>query len=269
MNQPSRKSEKIVIEASDKNTSAERLQEIYENYQPKKIKRAIASNPNTPLDIVISLSQHFPASFLENPLLNEQSLNDIDFLSRIPKEALINIIKLPETPQKLILFALNTYPQTDILTIIIEHHNQLWNEWIKNNGNLSNANLSEANLSGISFIHGNLSGANLNNSNLSSAYLIQAKLNGANLSDANLSDSYLNNAFLVNAKLINSNLNKAKLNGADLRNADLRNADLRNADLEEANFRDANLKGAKFKGANLKDVKINSGTKIDNPKIFQ
>lgn len=268
MNQPSRKSENILIEASDKNTSGERLEEIYQNYQPKKIKRAIASNPNTPLNILIILSEHFSASLLENPAL-DLLLSDPNFLLKIPKAALINILKLPQAPQEFILFALNNYPETNILTTIIQHHNQSWNEWIKNNGNLSGANLSDAGLSGVSFIHGNLNGASLNNSNLSGAYLIQAKLNGASLSNANLSNAYLNDASLVNAKLISANLRDANLMGADLRNADLRNADLKNANLENANLRDANLKGANLKGTNLEGVKINSQTKIDNLAKFK
>ena len=268
MNQPSRKLENILIEASDKNTSAQRLEEIYQNYQPKKIKRAIASNPNTPLNILILLSEHFSASFLENPAL-DSLLSDTNFLLSIPKTALVNILKLPQAPQELILFALNHYPETNILTTIIQHHAPLWNQWIKNNGNLSGANLNDADLSGVSFIHGNLSGAHLNKSNLHGAFLIQTKLNGASLSDANLSNAYLNDAFLVNAKLINANLNNANLMGADLRNADLRNADLKNANLENANLRDANLTKANLKGANLEGVKISSQTKMDNIKQFK
>ena len=262
MNQPSRKSENILIEASDKNASGERLEEIYQNYQPKKIKRAIASNPNTPLNILIILSEHFSASLLENPAL-DLLLSDPNFLLKIPKAALINILKLPQAPQEFILFALNNYPETNILTTIIQHHNQSWNEWIKNNGNLSGANLSGADFSGVSFIHSNLNGTSFNESNLHGAYLIQAKLNGASLSHADLSNAYLNDASLVNAKLVNANLTNANLIGADLRNANLKNANLTKANLEDANLRDANLENANLKGANLTGIKISSGTRIE------
>ncbi len=264
MNQPSRKSENILIEASDNKTSIERLEEIYQNYQPKKIKRALARNPNTPLHILISLSEHFPAPFLENPILDSSLLSDNNFLLQIPKTALINILKVAESPPEFVLFALNNYPETDILTTVITHHNSLWNEWIKNNGNLSGADFTGADFTGVSFIHGNLSGASLNKSKLNGAYLIQAKLNGASLTDADLSSAYLIDASLINAKLINTNLKNINLMGADLRNADLRNADLRNANLENANLRDANLTNANLKGANLQGVKINDNTKIDN-----
>lgn len=264
MNQPSRKLEHILIEASDQNTSAQRLEEIYQHYQPKKIKRALASNPNTPLDILILLSEHFSASFVENPLLDSSLLNDNNFLLQIPKTSLINILKLPQAPQEFILFALSHYPETEILSLIMKHHSQLWNEWIRNNGNLSGANLSGADFSGVSFIHSNLNGASFNESNLTGAYLIQAKLNSASLSHANLSNAYLNDASLVNAKLINANLENANLIGADLRNANLKNANLKKANLEDANLRDANLENANLKGANLKGIKISSGTKIDN-----
>ena len=264
MNQPSRKSENILIEASDKNTSAQRLEEIYQNYQQKKIKRALASNPNTPLNILILLSEHFSASFLENPILDSSLLNDSNFLLKIPKTTLINILKLPQAPEEFILFALNHYPETKILSMIITHHSQLWNEWIKNNGNLSGANLSDADFSGVSFIHSNLNGTSFNESNLNGAYLIQAKLNGASLSHADLSNAYLNDASLVNAKLVNANLKNANLIGADLRNANLKNADLKDANLEDANLRDANLENANLKGTNLKGVKISSRTRIDN-----
>ncbi len=269
MNQANQKSNNILTEANDRNTPPQRLEEIYQNNQPKKIKRALASNPNTPLDVLISLSEHFSTSLLENPFFNSHLLSDDNFLLKIPKKTIINILKLSQVPEKFISFALNNYPETEILATIIKHHNSSWNEWIKTNGNLTGANLNDADFSGISFIHGNLSGASLNNSNLSGAYLIQAKLNGASLSDADLSNAYLNDASLVSAKLIKANLKNANLSCADLRSADLRNADLGKANLEDANFRDCNLKGANFKGANLKGVKINSGTKVDNIAKFE
>ena len=265
MDKISHKSDKILKEASDENTSPERLVEIYHNYHLKKIKRAIVSNPQTPLPLLIELSATFSANFLENPLLKTSLINDRNFWLQFPKTTLINILKQPQVPSSIILFALNNYLETDILTTIINNHNQLWNDWIKSDGNLSGAKLNSADLHAISFIHGNLSGASLNRSNLHGAYLIQAKLNGASLSNADLSDAYLNDASLVNAKLKNANLHHANLIGANLRNANLMGADLTDADFTNADLTDAIFTNAKLKGANFQGVTVTSKTKLEIP----
>ena len=265
MGKTSHKSDNILKEASNENTSAERLVEIHNNYHLKKIKRAIVSNPNTPTDLLIELSKSFPAHFLENPLLQTALINDTDFWLQFPPQALVSILKQEEVPSSIILFALNNQPETEVLTTIISHHNQLWNDWIKTDGNLSCAKLDSVDLHSISFIHGNLSGASLNRANLTGAFLIQANLNGASLSNADLSNAYLNDASLINAKLKNANLHSANLIGANLRNANFTNADLRKADLSNADLTDANFTKAKLKGANFAGVTITSKTKLVLP----
>ena len=89
-----------------------------------------------------------------------------------------------------------------------------WENYPKDNIDLSSADLSEVYLDEI-----NLLAADLSKSNLSYSVLADANLRGADLTDANLSG-----VLMIGTDLSNSDLTGANLSGAVLREADLTQA---------------------------------------------
>lgn len=121
-----------------------------------------------------------------------------------------------------------------------------WNEWRRDNPDITVPILSGA----------DLSRAILSGADLSGADLINAKLRSANLQGADLEDVNLAGSLLLDADLRETDLQRARLSGTDLRGADLRGADLRGADLLSADVRRADLRGADMAFANLGNANL-------------
>ncbi len=148
---------KILAEASEVETSPNRLREIYRKYRHHGgIKITLTNNPNTPLETLLYLGEYHPYQLLQNPAFDLYLLSNPNLLAEIPEKTFISIIKLPSPPLEFILFALNNRRQIEIFVAIIIHHYQVWLEW-KNkqenlylnfySGNLVSANLSYLDLS--------------------------------------------------------------------------------------------------------------------------
>lgn len=256
----------IITEASNKNTSAKRLKEIFLTYSHSKIKKALATNPNTPLEILFQLGEEYPAQLLENSALNLSSVENPSLFAKMPEKTLINILKLPQTPPSFVLFALNNLRDKNILPTIISTHTQLWNDWRQSNSDV-NIYLTYANFNDTNLKNADLSKVNLRNANFKKANLKNADLIGADLTRANLSDANLKNADLIGVDLSLANLSGANLTDADLSRTNLIGADVTYANLSRVYLMGANLSRTNLIGADLTDVdlttvKINSRTKI-------
>lgn len=68
-----------LAEAQNPETPPKRLKQIAKEGN-KKIRKAVAANPNTPLKVLKDLSFKFPKSFLQNPILPLWILEDANFL---------------------------------------------------------------------------------------------------------------------------------------------------------------------------------------------
>lgn len=69
-------------EALNPNTSANRLRELSKSLD-RRIRQAIAQNPNTPPDILVILFNKFPLQVLHNPVLNLILLEKPNFLEEL------------------------------------------------------------------------------------------------------------------------------------------------------------------------------------------
>jgi uncharacterized protein YjbI with pentapeptide repeats len=132
-----------------------------------------------------------------------------------------------------------------------------WNQWRRENSDLSFINLSSADLrdvvlSGAYFNNADLSGANLSGADLSGAYFDNADLSGANLSNVDLSRAY----FSSKTNLRSVNLRETSLTEANLRGVNLSNADLRSADLNKTYMSGADLRGASLNRAQIIDAEL-------------
>ena len=130
------------------------------------IVKAIASNPNTPLELLIKLAKDYPNQFLKNPALDLYLLEDINLLAQMPESTFTSLLTTKQIPESFILFALNNRQTPQILKSILIFHTDLWNQWRQNNPTTS------ISLKGV-----DLQGVNLKNTNLQSVNLRGVKIN--------------------------------------------------------------------------------------------
>lgn len=147
--------------------------------------------------------------------------------------------------------------------------NELLDDVLAPNANLSEINLEKAKLSGANFENtkftkADLTKATLKEANLRNTRLDKAILKGANLTSSILEESVLNGANLENSDLSYANLSNTELNGVNFQKSILVMASLTKTVMLDANFEAAELAGAdfresritdsSFRGANIEDV---------------
>ncbi|WP_376794966.1 hypothetical protein [Thermogemmatispora sp.] len=62
------------------------------------VRRAVARNPNTSLDLLLELAREFPHEFLSNPVLPLLNLTQPDFIKRASPQAWLQLLRCEETP---------------------------------------------------------------------------------------------------------------------------------------------------------------------------
>ncbi|WP_052887981.1 hypothetical protein [Thermogemmatispora carboxidivorans] len=62
------------------------------------VRRAVARNPNTSLDLLLELAREFPHEFLSNPLLPLLNLTQPDFIKQASPQAWLQLLRCEETP---------------------------------------------------------------------------------------------------------------------------------------------------------------------------
>ena len=269
--------QKLFEEANNENTNPEHLKQLFNSiyYYSDEIKQALISNPNTPLDILFELGEHYPSELLENPALD--LLSNLNLLMEMPEETLISILILPQVPQEFITFALNNRKTLNVLMTIISYQPRLKKD-LKDvklcgvdltgakliDADLRRADLTGVDLTGAKLIDADLRCANLTGANLTDANLIDANLTGADLRCANLTGADLRCSNSTDANLIDANLTGADLRYANLTGADLTGANLTNTLLVEADLKNADLTSANLTNSNLEDVKLSENTIINS-----
>lgn len=106
--------------AQNPNTLPKQLSEIFQKAQPlycinkdkeaKQIMRSLASNPNTPWNILVWLCKDFPEEFLSNPVFNLKLLQFPDLLWNLYEqnyEGLISLAKSSEFSKEFVSFFVN------------------------------------------------------------------------------------------------------------------------------------------------------------------
>ncbi|WP_069801356.1 hypothetical protein [Thermogemmatispora onikobensis] len=62
------------------------------------VRRAVARNPNTSLDLLLELAREFPHEFLSNPILPLLNLTQPDFIKQASPQAWLQLLRCEETP---------------------------------------------------------------------------------------------------------------------------------------------------------------------------
>ncbi|MBX5449302.1 hypothetical protein [Thermogemmatispora sp.] len=62
------------------------------------VRRAVARNPNTSLDLLLELAREFPHEFLANPILPLLNLTQPDFIKQASPQAWLQLLRCEETP---------------------------------------------------------------------------------------------------------------------------------------------------------------------------
>jgi hypothetical protein len=93
-------------EASSERSLPARL-EALANHIDAEVRLLVASNPNTPVSVLLDLGQEFPSQLLKNPILPILFLEDPNFLLSIPDKTLLALLCAYEAPLMLIEYAIN------------------------------------------------------------------------------------------------------------------------------------------------------------------
>ncbi len=262
-----------IDEVNDETTLVERLRQIFQSYfylnpdsNREKILKAMASNPNTPLELLEILGIYYPEQFLDNPAFDLYLFANPNFLAEIPKQTLISLLDTDRVPKSLISLILNNSQNTNTYMLILNSHHDIWNQWRKDNPkvkiNLKNARLMGANLENVNLENADLRSADLKEANLKNTNLLNADLRNANLSGAKLDDnSKIYSKWRLVCEIVSNEQSNLNLAGADLEDANLsyaylKGANLKGANLESANLENADLSFAHLEGANLKDADL-------------
>ncbi|MBW4507806.1 MAG: hypothetical protein KME64_15015 [Scytonematopsis contorta HA4267-MV1] len=92
-----KKVEKSLLAAKDVYTSPEFLQELSLSTD-KETREAVASNPNTPTDVLLKLGAEFPAQLLDNPMFSLLLLENLNLVQEIPLPTLRSLLKQANVP---------------------------------------------------------------------------------------------------------------------------------------------------------------------------
>lgn len=77
------------------------------SYKNKAVRKAVASNPNTPKKILFRLGTYFPQELLNNPIFDFSLLGDLRFIRKIPSRILSILTQQNNVPQFLLNYATN------------------------------------------------------------------------------------------------------------------------------------------------------------------
>lgn len=94
--------------AAHSNAGSESLRKLSKS-EDKKTRELVASNPNTPVNVLLYLADDFPRAFLVNPAFDIIVLEDPGALERLFERTLAIILEQKECPQSIIEWAYKSY----------------------------------------------------------------------------------------------------------------------------------------------------------------
>lgn len=100
--------ETLILIAQHPNATSETLQQLADvSYSEpwsnsyKAVHEAVASNPNTPIDVLFYLGMRFPKQLLNNPVFSLLILENPNFLEQMPSATQYSLHAYCETPENL------------------------------------------------------------------------------------------------------------------------------------------------------------------------
>lgn len=107
--------------ALDPNTNPEILRELAID-RDRQLRRAIASNPNTPTDLLWQLGVDFPEAILANPIFELLQLEHLDLAAKIPPATLTSLLRCDRVPKALMDYAVNQQDYSFWLAVAYNRH---------------------------------------------------------------------------------------------------------------------------------------------------
>lgn len=92
----------LCVLARNPETPPERLRRLAQNRAPG-LREALATNPNTPLDVLSDLIQSVPTAFCRNPLAPLINIEDPAFVKRLSPLAVTALLRSPHPPLSLLV----------------------------------------------------------------------------------------------------------------------------------------------------------------------
>ncbi len=87
-----------------------------------QLRRKIASNPNTPTDLLWQLGVDFPEAILANPIFDLLQLEHLDLATKIPPATLTSLLRCDRVPIALMEYAVNQQDYGLWLTVAYNQH---------------------------------------------------------------------------------------------------------------------------------------------------
>ncbi|BDA71798.1 hypothetical protein CAL7716_059640 [Calothrix sp. PCC 7716] len=137
----------LLLEASDINTTPERLKELaYKDtnfelaravalnpsappdllealvyLEDEELCRNIATNPNTPVDILFEVGAEFPRELINNPVFPLLLLENSSLFLNMPFSTIASILSLDDVPEAYLMKAVEDYEDDEVLSIVANH----------------------------------------------------------------------------------------------------------------------------------------------------
>ena len=107
--------------ASNPNTDPQLLRKIATE-KDWELRRIVASNPNTPTDVLWQLGIDFPEAILSNPMFELLQLERLDLAAEIPHSTLTSLLQCERVPRNLMEYALTQQDYSLWLAVAYNPH---------------------------------------------------------------------------------------------------------------------------------------------------
>ncbi len=111
----------LIAEAADVSIKPLRLRQLA--FMPKEeIRREVAKNPNTPIEVLFILAVHFPSEFFSNPILGLAVMVNPNLLAEAPERARQRLLSHPLCPEGFMRWAQKHGSENDLLALLQNPH---------------------------------------------------------------------------------------------------------------------------------------------------
>jgi hypothetical protein len=111
----------LLVRAQSPATTPDVLRRLADCEEPR-IRRAVAENPNTPVDVALQLAEDAPDSFLRNPAVSLLVLEDPALLQCLSEKALWGVLNAEKTPPAWLRWA-TSHGNAQMRRLAVAHSN--------------------------------------------------------------------------------------------------------------------------------------------------
>ncbi|WP_310429838.1 hypothetical protein [Chamaesiphon sp. VAR_48_metabat_135_sub] len=107
--------------ATNPNTNPQLLRKIATE-KDWELRRLVASNPNTPTDVLWQLGIDFPEAILSNPIFELLQIEQLQLVAEIPNSTLISLLQCERAPKNFMEYAVNQQDYSLWLAVAYNPH---------------------------------------------------------------------------------------------------------------------------------------------------